>query len=150
MALNGYLTYHVQILYFCNNDIRVEVFNTIRICIHLKSDIRISLTLPYTIQLYMPPLHHNFVFFRWTAIQCNQSTSAFSKICVSKFFESLNSKVEIYPYFCPSSIVPVVIVWAIEVLRKLSCIKYSKIYIFHSYSFYSCQSQGASIIFLIF
>ena len=39
-------------------------------------------------------------------MQCNQSTSAFSKICVSRFPERLNSKVEIYPNFCPSSIVP--------------------------------------------
>ena len=38
-------------------------------------------------------------------MQCNQSTSAFSKICVSRFPERLNSKVEIYPNFCPSSIV---------------------------------------------
>ena len=34
--------------------------------------------------------------------------------------ESLNSKVEIYPNFCPSSIVPFAIALAIEVLRKLS------------------------------
>ena len=52
-------------------------------------------------------------------MQCNQSTSAFSKICVSRFPERLNSKVEIYPNFCPSSIVPVAIALAIEVLRKL-------------------------------
>ena len=51
-------------------------------------------------------------------MQCNQSTSAFSKICVSRFPESLNSKVEIYPNFCPSSIVPVTIALAIEVLKN--------------------------------
>ena len=59
-------------------------------------------------------------FFRWAAMQCNQSTSAFSKISVSRFPENLNSKVEIYPNFCPSSIVPIAIALAIEVLRKLS------------------------------
>ncbi|MCC2743735.1 hypothetical protein LK491_20165, partial [Phocaeicola vulgatus] len=48
------------------------------------------------------------------------STSAFSKISVSRFPENLNSKVEIYPNFCPSSIVPIAIALAIEVLRKLS------------------------------
>jgi hypothetical protein len=53
-------------------------------------------------------------------MQCNQSTSAFSKISVSRFPENLNSKVEIYPNFCPSSIVPIAIALAIEVLRKLS------------------------------
>ena len=70
MARNDYLIYHVQILYFCNNDIISEVFNTIRICIHLKSDIRISLTLPYTIQLYMPD-HCTTTLFSFDELQYN-------------------------------------------------------------------------------
>ena len=61
-------------------------------------------------------------------MQCNQSTSAFSKICVSRFPERLNSKVEIYPNFCPSSIVPVAIALAIEVLRKLSACSLDVVY----------------------
>ena len=55
-------------IFSCHNDIIAEVFNTIRIYIHLKSDIRISLTLPYTIQLYMPDHCTTALFFHHTVL----------------------------------------------------------------------------------
>ena len=71
-------------IFSCHNDIIAEVFNTIRIYIHLKSDIRISLTLPYTIQQYM--LDH------CTTALCSHHTVLFLSLNIENLSISL---------FCP-------------------------------------------------
>ena len=74
-------------IFSCHNDIIAEVFNTIRIYIHLKSDIRISLTLPYTIQQYMLDhcttalcSHHTVLF-----LSLNKENLSISLFCPCPF-----------------------------------------------------------------